>query len=110
MTHEEFVAAYREGKLSVHIDPKLAAQLVTRQMMLSLVLLPVLGLAVALALTGYLITGVVLFVTALGFRFLVRRSSQGFILKQSLEDPRYYEQAVTAGILVVSGAEQKIGA
>ena len=66
MTHQEFVAAHREGKLAVHIDPKKAAQLVSSRMMLPLILLPVLGLAVALALTGYLITGVLLFVAALG--------------------------------------------
>jgi hypothetical protein len=100
MTHEEFVAAHREGKLSLRVDPKAAAALVTRQMMLPLFLLPVLGLAVALALAGYLITGALLFVAALVFRYLVRRTSQGFILTRSLEDPRFYEQAVAAGILV----------
>ena len=99
MTHEEFVAAHREGKLSVHVDPKAAAALVTRQMMLPLILLPVLGLGVALALSGYLVIGILVFVAALTFRFLVKRSSRGFILTRSLEDPSFYEQAVAAGIL-----------
>jgi hypothetical protein len=36
MTHEEFVAAYREGTLKVHVDPKAAARLVSRQMVLPL--------------------------------------------------------------------------
>jgi hypothetical protein len=40
MTHDEFVAAYRDGKITLHVDPKAAAQLVTARMMLSLVLPP----------------------------------------------------------------------
>ena len=99
MTHEEFVAAYRAGKLSVHVDPKAAARLVTRQMMLPLFLLPVLGLGVALALTGYLVTGIAIFIAGLAFRYLVRRSSPGFVLRRSLEDPAFFEYATTAGIL-----------
>jgi hypothetical protein len=101
MTHEEFVAAHRAGKLAAQIDPKAAAQLVSRQMMLPLFLLPVFGIAVALALAGYFIAGALLFVAALVFRYAVRRSSRGFILTRSLADPRFYEQAVAAGILVV---------
>jgi hypothetical protein len=66
MTHEEFVAAYREGKLSVHVDP------------------------------------IVLFVGALVFRYFVRATSRGFILKQSLEDPDFYRQAVAARILTMT--------
>jgi hypothetical protein len=99
MTHAEFVAAYRAGKLSVHVDPKAAAQLVTRQMMLPLFLLPVLGIGVALALTGYLIIGFVAFVAALAFRYAVRRSSSGYVLTRSLEDAVFFEHVTSAGIL-----------
>ena len=108
MTHDEFVAAYREGKLTVHVDPKAAAALVSRQMMLPLVLLPVLGLGVALALTGYLIMGIVLFVGALVFRYFVRATSRGFILKQSLEDSDFDSQAVAARILVISDTDRAL--
>jgi hypothetical protein len=107
MTHAEFVAAYQSGKLSVQVDPKAAARLVSGQMMLPLVLLPLFGIAVGLALVGYFFAGAVLFVAAFAFRFFVRRSAPGFILKRSLEDPRFYEHALAAGILtekqVVSG-------
>jgi hypothetical protein len=99
VTHDEFVAAYRAGTLSVHVEPKAAAQLVTRQMMLPLFLLPVLGVGVALALVGYLVTGAVIFLAALAFRYAVRRSSTGFVLTRSLEDPVFFDYATTAGIL-----------
>ena len=99
MTHAEFVAAYREGRLRVRIDADAAARFVSRRMLLPLFLLPVLGLAVALAITGFLWTGVGLFGGAIGFRFLVRRSGRGFVLSRALEDPRFYDQARAAGLI-----------
>ena len=108
MTHAEFVAAYQSGRLSVQIDPKAAAKLVSGQMMLPVFLLPVFGLAVGIALVGYFFSGAALFLAAFAFRLFVRRTAPGFVLKRSLEDPRFYEHAVAAGILmekqVVSGA------
>jgi hypothetical protein len=99
MTHEEFVAAFQAGKLTVQIDPKAAAKLVSGQMMLPLILLPIFGIAVGLALTGYLVSGALLFVATLAFRFFVRRTSPGFILRRSLEDPIFYQHVVSAGVL-----------
>jgi uncharacterized membrane protein len=99
MTHAEFVAAYREGKLTVHVDAKAAARLVSSQMMLPLVLLPCFGLAVGLALIGQLVWGFAVFVLAFGFRYFVRSSARGFVLTRSLQDPAFYQRAVEAGIL-----------
>jgi hypothetical protein len=99
MTHAEFVAAYREGKLTVHVDQKAAAQFVSGRMMLPLFLLPVFGVAVAVALAGHFIAGALLFVAALAFRFAVRRTSPGFVLKRALEDAGFYEHAVQVGLL-----------
>jgi hypothetical protein len=106
MSHAEFVAAYQSGRLCVQIDPKAAAKLVSGQMMLPIFLLPVFGLAVGIALVGYFFSGAALFLAALAFRFFVRRSASGFVLKRALEDPRFYEHTLAAGILteqVVSG-------
>jgi len=107
MTHAEFVAAYQSGRLTVQIDPKASARIVSGQMMLPLFLLPLFGGAVAIALLGYFFAGAALFLAAFAFRFFVRRTAPGFVLKRSLEDPRFYEHAVAAGILtekqVVSG-------
>jgi hypothetical protein len=102
MTHAEFVAAHQSGSLSVQVDPKAAARLVSGQMMLPLVLLPVFGIAVAIALMGYFLAGAALFLAAVAFRFFVRRSAPGFVLRRSLEDPRFYEHVVAAGVLAVS--------
>ena len=103
MTHQEFVAAYQSGRLSVQVDPKAAARLVSGQMMLPLVLLPIFGIAVGMALVGYFFAGTALFVAAFAFRFFVRRSAPGFVLKRSLEDPRFYDHVVESGVLVIAG-------
>ena len=101
MTHAEFVAAYREGRLRVKIDREAAARFVSGRAMLPLVLLPVLGLGVALAIVGYLIVGVSVFVAALVLRFLVKRSSDGFLLWRALRDAEFYRQVLAARVLTI---------
>jgi hypothetical protein len=101
MTHEEFVAAYRAGRLRVQIDRAAAARFVSGRAMLPLVLLPVMGLGLALALVGYFVTGAAIFIAALLLRFLVRRSSDGFLLWRALRDAEFYQQVRAAGVLAV---------
>jgi hypothetical protein len=102
MKHEEFVTAYREGTIDVQIDREAAAKLVSARMMLPLVLLPFLGLAVALAIVGYWIVGGLLFAGALAFRYAVRSSARGFVLTRSLRDPNFFGQAMGEGILKIA--------
>jgi hypothetical protein len=97
--HGEFVEGYRSGSLRVHVDRSAAADFVSRRMMLPLVLLPVLGVAVALALAGHLVLGVAIFGFALLFRFFVRSSSHGFVLLRALESARFYRAALAAGVI-----------
>ena len=101
MTHEEFVAAYQAGRLRVKIDREAAARFVAGRAMLPLVLLPLLGLGVALALVGYIVTGALVFLGALLVRFLVRRSSDGFLLWRALQDPGFYAQVLAAQVLKI---------
>ena len=99
MTHEEFVAAYREGRLQVKVDRERAARQVSARLMLPFVLLPLLGLAVALALVGRLVAGALVFAAALGLRYAVRRTASGFILQRALADEQFYAEAVASGLL-----------
>ena len=101
MTHEEFVRTYRAGRVRVSVDRAAAGRLVSARLLLPLVLLPVLGLAVALALAGYLALGIGLFIAALGVRFLVGTTSQGFVLSRALQDAAFYEEVIAKGILSV---------
>lgn len=101
MTHEQFVAAYRAGRIRVKVDRGAAARFVAGRALLPLVMLPFLGLGVALALVGYLFTGTIIFLAALLVRRLVRRSSDGFILWRALQDAEFYRQATAAQALTV---------
>ncbi len=99
MTHAEFVSAYHEGRLHVRVDREGAARHVSARLMLPFVLLPVLGLAVALALIGHFIVGALLFAGTFALRYAVRRSAPGFVLQRALADERFYAEAVAAGLI-----------
>jgi hypothetical protein len=101
VTHEEFVAAYRAGRIRVKVQRNAAARFVAGRALLPLVLLPFLGLGVALALVGYIVTGAIVFLAALLLRFFVRRSSDGFIVWRALQDAEFYRQALAAQALSV---------
>lgn len=104
MTHAEFVEAYRHGRVRVTVDRAAAARFVSGRAMLPLVLLPILGLGVALAIVGYVWAGVAVFLAALLIRFLVKRSSEGFLLWRALRDADFYRQVLAAGVLSVEQA------
>ncbi len=99
MTHAEFVSAYREGRLHVRVDRESAARHVSARLLLPFVLLPVLGLAVALALVGHFIVGALLFAGTFALRYAVRRSAPGFVLQRALADERFYAEAVAARLI-----------
>lgn len=99
MTHAEFVAAYQARSIRVSIDREAAARFVAGRAMLPLVLLPVLGLGVALALLGYFVAGAAIFLAALLLRYVVRRSSNGFLLWRALNNAEFYRQVLAAQVL-----------
>lgn len=101
MTHEEFVAAYRKGTIRVDVDRGAAARLLSERLLLPFVLLPVLGIGVALALVGHLVAGAAVFIAALALRFVVRAGSQGFVLNRALQDSRFYEEVKERRVLLV---------
>lgn len=105
MTHEEFNAAFRAGRVRVDVERKLAAQLVSGRMLLPVFLLPVLGIAIALALVGHWIAGLALFVAAFGFRQMVRNTAPGFVLRQALADAAFYNGALRNGVMTVTVVE-----
>jgi len=50
---------------------------------------------------GYLIAGISVFLLALILRFVVKRSSDGFLLWRALRDAEFYQQVRAAGVLAV---------
>ncbi len=99
MTHAEFTAAYHARAIRVDIDRKTAARFVSSRLMLPVFMLPILGIGTALALTGSLWTGFGIIGAATLAPMLIKRSAPHFVLTQSLEDERFYSDAVNADIL-----------
>ncbi len=101
MTHAEFVAAYHAGTIRVDIDRTDAARYVSARLLLPLVKLPVLGLGVALALTGWIWIGLGIIGAATVAPMLIRRSAPHFILTHALEDAKFYGDVAASGLLQI---------
>jgi hypothetical protein len=105
MTHAEFVAAYREGRIRVDLDRKAAARFMSARLLLPFVMLPVLGIGTALALTGSVWIGFTIVGLATLAPFLIKRSAPHFVMTQALEDSKFYDDACAAGVLRISTTE-----
>ena len=99
MTHAEFVAAYQRGDVKIEIEPKAAARFLSARLLLPFVALPVLGAGVALALVGWIYTGLAIIAVGFVVPRLIKHSAPHFILTQSLREPAFYEEATRSGLL-----------
>jgi len=99
MTHAEFVAGCRAGTVDPRLDAPAAARHLNARLMLPLVRLPVLGTGVALALIGWIVTG--LSVIALGILLprLVALSAPQIILDEALASETRFAELVASGII-----------
>ena len=105
MTHAEFVEAYRDGRLRVDIDRKAAAKFISGRLLLPIFMLPVLGIGTALALTGWVWSGLSIIAVATLAPMLIKRSAPHFVMTQALEDENFYRDACAAGILQIAERE-----
>ena len=104
MKHAEFVAAYQRGEIKVDIDPKSAERLVSTRLLLPFVALPVLGMGVALALIGWIYTGLAIIAVGFVVPRLIKRSASHFILTQALHDPALYDEVTKSGLMKLTTA------
>jgi hypothetical protein len=101
VTHAEFVAAYRSGAIRVHIDHTAAARFLSARLVLPLVMLPVLGLGVALALTGWVWTGLAVIAVGTVAPILIKRSAHHFVITHALQDAKFYDDVAASGLLQI---------
>jgi hypothetical protein len=102
MTHAEFLAAYTSGEIKVELDPVGSARFLSARLLLPLVMMPVVGIGIALALMGWVYTGLLVMAAGIVAPRLIKRSAPHFVLTQALEDPRVYDEVVSTGILRVT--------
>jgi hypothetical protein len=88
----------------MNVDRAAAARYVSTRLLLPFVMLPVLGLGVALAMTGWVWTGLAIIGAATVARIIIRRSAAHFVLTQALQDPKFYEDVAASGVLEVKDA------
>jgi len=99
LTHAEFVATYRRGDVKVEIDAKAAARYLSARLLLPLVTMPVLGIGIALALIGWIYTGLAVIALGVVVPRLIKRGAASFLLQQAIEDPATYDALKRANVL-----------
>ena len=109
MTHGEFVAVYAWGEIKVEIDPKAAARYLSARLLLPFVMMPVVGIGIALALIGWFFLGFAVIALGIIVPQLIKRSAPHFLLTNALEDARLYEELTQSGVLraVNSAADER---
>ena len=99
MKHAEFVAAYSRGDIRVKIDRKAAARFLSVRLLLPFVTMPVLGIGVALALVGWIYTGLLIIAAGIVIPHLIKRGAPRFLLQQAIEDAPTYDALLRAQIM-----------
>ena len=102
MTHGEFVAAYARGEIKVEIDPKGAARHLSARLLLPFVMMPVVGIGIALALIGWFFLGFAVIALGIIVPQLIKRSAPHFLLTQVLEDGAVYGEVTRSGLVRVT--------
>jgi hypothetical protein len=105
MTHAEFVAAYHRGEIKVEFDPRGAARFISARLLLPLVMMPILGVGVAVALVGWFFTGLAIIALGIVAPQLIKRSAPHFLFQQALNDPAVYDELTHAGVLRVTASD-----
>jgi hypothetical protein len=101
-THEEFRKACAEGAVRVDIDPVRAARFVSARLLLPLVAMPVLGIGIALALLGWVKTGLATIAIGIVVPRLIKRGAARFVAHQALVDEALYRDAVREEVLRIT--------
>jgi len=102
MTHKEFTAAYARGEIKVDVDPQGAARHLSARLLLPFVMMPVLGIGVALALVGWVFSGFAIIALGIIAPQLIKRSAPHFLLTQALGNAAVYEEVTRSGLVRVT--------
>ena len=104
VSHEEFRAGLPAGRFRVVVDPKLARRYVSQRLMLLVVLMPVIGVGIALALTGRTWTGAALVAAGVVLNRVVMWQAPKILVQMASRDPAVYDFATQNGLLEVRRA------
>ncbi len=104
VSHEEFRAGLPAGRFRVIVDPKLARRFVAQRLMLLVVLMPLIGVGIALALTGQRWLGAAMVAAGVLLNRVVAWQAPKILLQMAQRDARVYEYVTQNGLLEVRRA------
>jgi hypothetical protein len=102
--HEDFRAGLPAGRFRVVVDPKLARRFVAQRLLLVVVVTPVIGIGLALALTGHTWPGALLVAAGVLLNRVVMWQAPRILLHMAQRDAAVYAFATQNGILEVRRA------
>jgi hypothetical protein len=101
LSHRDFVNAFHDGTITVNFEPKGTARFISARLLLPLFMMPVLGIGVGLALTGWIWTGLAVIALGIIVPRLIKRGAPRFLMQQMMDDEGLYREVLHAGIMQV---------
>jgi hypothetical protein len=104
VAHEEFRAGLPAGRFRVVVDPKLARRYVSQRLLLLVIVMPVIGVGIALALLGAVWGGAAVVAGGIALNRVVMWQAPKILLHLALRDPKVYAFATGNGLMEVRRA------
>jgi hypothetical protein len=101
---EEFRAGLAAGRFRVVVNPKLARRYVSQRLLLIVVLMPVIGIGIALALLGERWTGGLLVAGGVILHRVLMWQAPHILLHMAARDAKVYAHATHEGLMEVRRA------
>lgn len=112
MTHEEFVQAYRTGKIAARVNRSLALQLMGTTAMAkryraahlfwSWVWFLSVPAAIACMIWVRWWIGLIVLITGFALPKAIKQSAAQFVIEQALDDEQFYNLAIESKVLMIS--------
>lgn len=102
--HEEFRAGLPAGRIRVVVNPKLARRYVSQRLMLLVLMMPLIGVGIALALVGRTWLGAGLVAAGVILNRVVMAQAPKILVQMAVRDAKVYDFVTQNGLLEVRRA------
>ncbi len=100
-THQEFRTGLPAGRFRVVVNPQKARRYLKHRLLLTFILLPLIGIGAALAITGSTWLGLAMVALGVVGHRLISRQAGKILLHLALSDPKVYRDAIDYEIMEV---------
>lgn len=101
VSHEDFRAGLPAGRFHVIVDPRLARRYVAQRLLLLVIVTPLIGVGIALALTGRTWLGAALVALGVLLNRVVSWQAPKILLHLATRNPSVYAYATQHGVMEV---------